>query len=42
MPVRAELAQPVYPGSAQALGLDEQLAGFAPAELGRLPGQDPP
>ncbi len=35
--VRAELAQPVYRGSARARGLDEQLAGFAPAELGRLP-----
>jgi hypothetical protein len=35
--LRAELARPVYRGSAQARGLDEQLAGFAPAELGRLP-----
>jgi hypothetical protein len=35
--LRAELAHPVYRGSAQARGLDEQLAGFAPAELGRLP-----
>jgi hypothetical protein len=37
---RAELAQPAYRGSAQARGLAEQLAAFAPAELGRLPGQD--
>jgi transcriptional regulator with XRE-family HTH domain len=36
---RAELAQPVYRGSARARALDEQLAEFAPAELGRLPGQ---
>jgi transcriptional regulator with XRE-family HTH domain len=39
---RAELAQPVYRGSTQARALDEQLAAFAPAELGRLPGQDRP
>ena len=37
--VRAELAQAVYRGSAAARGLDEQLAGFGPGELGRLPGQ---
>ena len=37
---RAELVRPAYRGSAQARGLDEQLAAFAPAELGRLPGQD--
>ena len=42
---RAELAQPAYRGSAQARALAEQLAAFAPAELGRLrdqelPGQD--
>ena len=37
---RAELAQPADRGSAQARGLAEQLAAFAPAELGRLPGQD--
>jgi transcriptional regulator with XRE-family HTH domain len=37
---RAELAQPAYRGSAQARGLAEQLAAFAPAELGRLPDQD--
>ena len=36
--VRAELAQPVYRGSAAARGLDEQLAGFGPGELGSLPG----
>ena len=34
--VRAELASPVYRGSAPARALDEQLAGFAPADLGRL------
>jgi transcriptional regulator with XRE-family HTH domain len=39
---RAELAQPAYRGSAQARGLAEQLAAFAPAELGRLPGQELP
>jgi hypothetical protein len=38
--VRAELAQPVYRGSAQARGLAEQVAGFAPDELGSLPGQE--
>ena len=37
--VRAELAHPVYRGSPAARGLDEQLAGFAPGELGRLPEQ---
>jgi hypothetical protein len=37
---RAQLAQPAYRGSAQARGLAEQLAAFAPAELGRLPDQD--
>jgi len=37
---RTELAQPVYRGSAQARGLNEQLAAFAPAGLGRLPDQD--
>jgi transcriptional regulator with XRE-family HTH domain len=40
--VRAELARPAYRGSAQARALDEQLAAFGPAELGRLPGQDRP
>ncbi len=38
--VRAELAQPVYRGSAQARGLAEQLAGFVPDELGSLPDQE--
>ena len=37
--VRAELAAPLYRGSAAARGLDEQVAGFAPGELGSLPGQ---
>ena len=43
---RAELAQPVYRGSGQARGLDEQLAAFAPAGTRtptvtqELPGQD--
>ena len=37
--VRAELTQPVYRGSAAARGLDEQLAGFAPGDLGSLPDQ---
>ena len=37
--VRAELAAPVYRGSAAARGLDELLAGFVPGELGSLPGQ---
>jgi hypothetical protein len=39
---RAELARPVYRGSGQARGLDEQLAAFAPAGLGRLPAQELP
>ncbi len=39
---RTELAQPAYRGSARARGLDEQLAAFAPAGLGRLPGQERP
>ena len=39
---RAELARPVYRGSGQARGLDEQLAAFAPAGLGRLPAQEVP
>ncbi len=38
--VRAELARPVYRGSAQARGLAEQVAGFAPDQLGSLPGQE--
>jgi len=36
--VRAELARPAYRGSPQARALAEQLAGYVPAELGRLPG----
>jgi transcriptional regulator with XRE-family HTH domain len=39
---RAELAQPAYRGSARARGLDEQLAAFVPAGLGRLPAQELP
>ena len=39
---RAELARPVYRGSGQARGLDEQLAAFVPAGLGRLPAQEVP
>ena len=38
--IRAELDQPVYRGSAQARRLDEQLAAFIPADLGRLPGEE--
>jgi transcriptional regulator with XRE-family HTH domain len=38
--LRAGLSQPAYIGSAQARDLDEQLAAFGPAELGRLPAQD--
>jgi hypothetical protein len=38
--LRAGLCQPAYLGSARARGLDEQLAAFALAEFGRLPGQD--
>jgi transcriptional regulator with XRE-family HTH domain len=37
--VRAELAHPVYRGSAAARGLDEQVAEFSRDELGSLPGQ---
>jgi hypothetical protein len=37
--VRAELAHDVYRGSAAARGLDELTSGFAPGELGNLPGQ---
>jgi hypothetical protein len=40
--IRAELAQPAYRGSPQARALDEQLAGYTPAELGRLPGTPAP
>jgi hypothetical protein len=38
--VRAELARPLYRGSAPARELAEQVAGFAPDALGSLPGQD--
>ena len=38
--LRAGLSQPAYLGSVLARDLDEQLAAFGPAELGRLPGQD--
>jgi hypothetical protein len=38
--IRAELDHPVYRGSAQARGLDEQVAAFVPADLGRLPGEE--
>jgi transcriptional regulator with XRE-family HTH domain len=38
--IRAELDHPVYRGSAQARGLDEQVAAFAPADLGHLPGEE--
>ncbi len=38
--LRAGLSQPGYLGSARARDLDEQLAAFGPAELGRLPAQD--
>src|SRR4029077_6606990 len=38
----ADLPQPAYRGSAQARALDERLAAFAPAELGRLPDQELP
>jgi hypothetical protein len=40
--VLAELARPVYHGSAQARGLAEQVAGFAPDDLGSLPDQPGP
>ena len=40
--LRAGLSQPAYLGSARARDLDEQLAAFGPAELGRLAGQDGP
>jgi hypothetical protein len=38
--VRAELAHPVYRGSAQARELDELLEAFARATPGSLPGQE--
>jgi hypothetical protein len=34
--LRAELAHPIFRGSAQARELDEQAAEFAPGDLGRL------
>jgi hypothetical protein len=34
--LRAELAHPIFRGSAQARELDEQATEFAPGELGRL------
>jgi transcriptional regulator with XRE-family HTH domain len=37
--LRAELAQPVFRGSAAARELDEQVAGFGRVVLGILPGQ---
>jgi hypothetical protein len=37
--LRAGLSRPAYLGSARASGLDEQLAAFGPADLGRLPAQ---
>ena len=38
--IRAELDHPVYRGSAQGRRLDEQVAAFVPADLGRLPGEE--
>jgi hypothetical protein len=38
--VRAELAHPIYRGSAQARELDELLAGFTRDALGSLPDQE--
>jgi len=38
--IGAELDHPVYRGSAQARRLGEQVAGFVPADLGRLPGEE--
>jgi transcriptional regulator with XRE-family HTH domain len=38
--IRAELGHPVYRGSPQARELDEQVAAFIPADLGRLPGDE--
>jgi len=37
--LRAELAQPVFRGSAAARELDEQVAGFGRVVPGSLPGQ---
>jgi len=39
--VRAELAHPVYRGSPGARALDEQIADFTRADLGRLPAPEP-
>jgi transcriptional regulator with XRE-family HTH domain len=38
--IRAELDHTVYRGSPQARRLDEQVAAFVPADLGRLPGEE--
>ena len=38
--IRAELDHAVYRGSPQARRLDEQVAAFVPADLGRLPGAE--
>jgi transcriptional regulator with XRE-family HTH domain len=38
--IRAELGHTVYRNSPQARRLDEQLAAFVPADLGRLPGEE--
>jgi transcriptional regulator with XRE-family HTH domain len=38
--IRAELGHPVYHGSPEARRLDERVAAFVPADLGRLPGED--
>jgi hypothetical protein len=38
--IRAELDHSVYRGSAPARRLDEQVAAFVPADLGRLPGEE--
>jgi hypothetical protein len=38
--IRAELGHTVYQGSPQARRLDEQVAAFVPADLGRLPGEE--
>jgi transcriptional regulator with XRE-family HTH domain len=38
--IRAELGHAVYQGSPQARRLDEQVAAFVPADLGRLPGEE--
>jgi hypothetical protein len=38
--IRAELDHTVYRGSPGARRLDEQVAAFGPADLGRLPGEE--